>query len=869
MPLRNVTVPSAYSASPFAAAARAIECALEAEHPLGQELDVALRLLAEGCGVARGFFGVFVVEQDCTRFTLTHEWTADASDAQKAKINARRITVDRPILRRWVNQLATGQALNVSADEVEDAAEAAMLRAQGSQQMVMAPVFAGSKLRGFLGIDSRRLPSKLGAADENAVYIFAQVLGLAIARHEVDAQFSSLEERFQWSGKHSREAFCVHDASGRYLYISPAFTSLTGYVISDTLGSRPQQWIHPDDYPAVRAAMVSLALGEQSQARLRYRFQSLADQWIWLESHVEALQSDPRGSFLSWTRDVTEPVAAQAALVRERRSAEVILASIAEGVITTDADGNVDYLNHTAELLTGFDLVSAQGLPIEVVFPALPRPQLAQDLHSCFLRWLRLGRRTWTLTRLDGAEYRVEFTLAPLLSDTRETVGLVLSFRDVGATENLAAQLRHLSTHDPLTGLLDRDHFSESCDRLVGQQARSDQLFMVFVGLDQLHLINDGFGYAAGDELIRHVARCLQAHLDESELVARLGGDEFAWLVVATSLDSAMARVEGLLARVRERSLSWDGRVLRTAASAGVARLAADSRAIVDAMASADTALTIAKEQGRGRAHVFREEDLELSARRLDMDWILRLQTALETDEFVLQAQPIVRSDWVDEPFRRAEVLIALPDARGGLISPGRFLPTAARAGLIGAIDRFVVRRSIELLRERELRGLPRFESLAVNISGYSLGEEDFLADILALLRELNDPTQLTIEITESEAISNLARAQSFIEAVRRRGTRFALDDFGSGLSSFAYLKALPVDYLKIDGQFVRDVETDPVDMAFVEAIQKIATTMGLKTVAEFVESATIQKCMASIGVDYCQGYAISRPVPIGQILLK
>lgn len=846
----------------------ALEQVLAADAPESTWIAAALQALTVAAGGRRSFL-MRLEEDDCHDSGARRHWQLLQLEAAAPRTSrsAGLVSIgtrfpDPGMPANGRDRLDAGETVSLLAAQ-PDPWQA--LLGPGADAVLLGPVKVQQRLWGVVGLDRGAAPRP---DDGPLLQMFSRVFGLALERRAWRHSHRDLEIPAASDGEDPLHVVSVHDRRGRFRYVGSGFQGLTGLSPGQVLGRSGFKRIARHDRASLRSALDQVQ--QQGLGSLCVRFRGADERVRWLQIEIRRLQNDPRGDWISWSRDVSEREQARRSLSRQQQSAEIILSSIGDGVITTDARGNVDFMNRAAEELTGVTREAARDRAIEAVFPALPRPHVEQNLQSRLLRWLRLAKKTWTLTRPDGSTRRVEYTLAPLMDEQHDTIGMVLSFRDVGETEALTQRLDHLSSHDVLTGLYDRPRFMQNAKRLVARaRERGGECFLVCVGLDQMKLVNDGHGHAAGDEVLKQAAAELNAHAESGELVARLGGDEFAWLVTASSVDAAVARVEELLERVRGITLNWSGRVLKVSASAGLAAIAGGEDAVQHALGAADVALALAKESGRGHVHLYRHEDRTTRDRHSDFDWSLRLQTALETDGFHMLAQPIVPSTWQGGPILRAEVLIALPDARGGLISPGRFLPAAARTGLIGQIDRQVIRRSISALRERERRGYPRFQSLAVNISGASLGEEDFLADVLSLLREVDDPGQLTIEITESEAVSNLGRAQHFIDAVRRRGTRFALDDFGSGLSSFAYLKALPVDYLKIDGMFVRDVEHDPVDRAFVEAIQRIARTMGLKTVAEFVENATIQQTMADIGVDYCQGFHISRPKPIAQVLLR
>ena len=386
-----------------------------------------------------------------------------------------------------------------------------------------------------------------------------------------------------------------------------------------------------------------------------------------------------------------------------------------------------------------------------------------------------------------------------------------------------------------------------------------------YLDLDQFKLVNDTAGHVAGDEVLRQLGPELQQQIRGTDALSRLGGDEFGVLLRGCSSEDAVAVADKLRQAVEKHPFVWGDKTFKLGVSVGVVPLGGDALPSgTEVLQAADTACYMAKESGRNRAVVWREDDASLYRRQGEMQWVPRLNRALDEDLFTLYAQPIMAlrgnaryTDWY-------EILVRLNDD-GTVVSPGAFLPAAERYGLAPRIDRLIVRKTLDWLRARDKR--KKSLSVSINLSGLSFGDEDFRCFLKQTLGESLDlAPQICFEITETAAISNLTEAASLMEAIRGLGSRIALDDFGSGLSSFAYLKALPVDYLKIDGTFVRDIARDPVDRAIIQSIREVGQVMGKETIAEFVESEAVVELLRELGVDYAQGFWIGRPMPLADL---
>jgi diguanylate cyclase (GGDEF)-like protein len=422
--------------------------------------------------------------------------------------------------------------------------------------------------------------------------------------------------------------------------------------------------------------------------------------------------------------------------------------------------------------------------------------------------------------------------------------------------------IRHLAYHDALTGLVNRVEFENSVRHALRTASEGSRHALLYLDLDQFKVINDTCGHVAGDELLRQLAMLLKEPIRESDTLARLGGDEFGVLLVHCSQEQANSVAERMLQLIREFRFGWQDKTFAIGASAGLVMIDGSGQTLSDLLRAADMACYAAKERGRNRVHVYRPDDAELLQRHGEMQWISRLQHALEHDRFVLYSQPIVPLSGAGDGIRQAELTLRLRNDDGTLILPGAFIPAAERYSLMPELDRWVVRHAFaHTARQTRSGAAGALSKCFVNVSGATLSDEAFAGYVREQLRAHAVPQQsICFEITETAAIANLSSALEFIGEVKQLGCEVALDDFGAGLSSFTYLKTLRADYLKIDGSFIRDMLEDPMDAAIVEAINSVGHVAGLKTIAEFVETEEVMVALAKIGVDFAQGYGIALP---------
>jgi diguanylate cyclase (GGDEF)-like protein/PAS domain S-box-containing protein len=571
--------------------------------------------------------------------------------------------------------------------------------------------------------------------------------------------------------------------------------------------------------------------------------------------------------------DITERLRIEEELFAEKERALVTLRSIGDAVISTDPGGRVDFLNPIAETLTGWSEEEAKGQLLVDVFPIVnenSRKPVANPVARCLNegKTVRLANDTLLLSR-SGAEYAIECSAAPMGSKDGRVLGGVLVFKDVTAARQLSRQLSYQATHDTLTGLINRGEFERRLQRVLDTAHReATENALCYLDLDQFKLVNDTSGHVAGDELLRQLGQLLQQYIRKRDTLARLGGDEFGLLMEHCSVEEAQRVAGNIIQAISDFHFPWEEHSFNIGASMGLAAVNSESSSIQDVLRAADTACYMAKERGRNRVHLHQDDDQELIRHHGEMRWAVRLPRALAEERFRLYFQKIVLVDGgKNNQTDHYELLLRMEDEAGNIVLPHVFLTAAERYNLSGKLDCWVIKQTFSWLQDHPSH-LEKLRICFINLSGLSLGQKTFLPFVIQELESSGiPPWKICFEITETVAIANLSSATTFIKTLRQLGCRFALDDFGSGLSSFAYLKNLPVDFLKIDGIFVKDILHDPMDLAMVKSINEIGHMMGKKTIAEFVENDPILEKLREIGVDYAQGYGISRPCPLNGLV--
>ncbi|MBA1291742.1 EAL domain-containing protein [Pseudomonas lurida] len=555
------------------------------------------------------------------------------------------------------------------------------------------------------------------------------------------------------------------------------------------------------------------------------------------------------------------------ALQVEKERAQITLESIGDGVITTNVDGAITYMNPAAEALTHWKSSQAQGLPLAALFNLLDdnaQPDAFTLIEHIVKGQLRGGsEHAKTIQRLDGSTVSVTLVGAPIRSGGQVS-GAVLVLHDMTQERQYIANLSWQATHDALTGLANRREFEFRLEQVLHPAASQPgaRHALMFLDLDQFKLVNDTCGHAAGDELLRHICALLQSDLREGDTLARLGGDEFGILLENCPAHAAEKIAESLRHTVQSLHFVWKGRPFVTTVSIGLVHIAHTPTSLEASLRAADMACYMAKEKGRNRVQVYHPDDSELSVRFGEMAWVQRLHMALEENRFCLYAQEIAALGPTEGGSGHIEILLRLHDEAGRIILPDSFIPAAERYGLMTSLDRWVVENVFKIIaRCQQERPGRSMAMCAINLSGITIGDDDFLGFLHEKFETYRiAPEMICFEITETSAIANLGSAIRFINELKALGCHFSLDDFCAGMSSFAYLKHLPVDFLKIDGSFVKDMLDDPINRAMVEVINHIGHVMGKRTIAEFVETPQIEQALLDIGVDYAQGYLIEQP---------
>ncbi len=558
------------------------------------------------------------------------------------------------------------------------------------------------------------------------------------------------------------------------------------------------------------------------------------------------------------------------ALRREQERAVATLAAIGDGVIRTDAHGLVDYMNPAAEALTGWSGGRARSRPAAEVFRLIDeinRQPMPDPVAAC----LREGRGVSSPDRalllgVGGREYSVRDSAAPIHDPAGNLLGVVLVFKDVTELRGMEREMIYLASHDPLTGLLNRREFEVRLRRaILGARREERQHGLLYIDLDEFKIINDTCGHLVGDEMLKQVSALLRTRVRRSDALARLGGDEFGVLLEDCPWLRARRTAEAIRRTLREFRFSFGDQVFEGGASIGLVPIGTGSSDLAQVMSAADSACYVAKDRGRNRVHECEPDDTSVAQRHGEMRWIQRIHNAFEDRRFRLYFQPIRRlggDAGESEGEALCEVFLRMLDRDGQLIEPAAFIAAAERYHLIGSLDRWVVQTAFGAIAEAQRAGVPTL--FAINLSAQSLSDETFLPFVIKQLAACPvDPRRICFEITETAAMSKLDCALRFLSTLRERGCRFALDDFGSGLSSFAYLRNLPVDFLKIDGVLVQDMVEDPVKRAMVEAINQVGHVMGMRTVAEWVENAQVLEVVKALGVDYAQGFWFSGIQPL------
>ncbi len=552
----------------------------------------------------------------------------------------------------------------------------------------------------------------------------------------------------------------------------------------------------------------------------------------------------------------------------EKERAQITLHSIGDGVITTDSNGCIDYMNPVAESLTGWRYHQSMGMSMEAILhleDEITGRVIPDPARRCLSEKRVIAPKTDNvLISRNGDRYSIQGTAAPMLNTRGNSIGVVLVFKDVTDSRRMQKMMVHQATHDPLTGLVNRSEFEERLEKAVDSAQKFENAHaLLFLDLDQFKIVNDSAGHVAGDELLKQISTLLASQLRGRDTLGRLGGDEFSILLENCPLSKASRVADILIDAIREYRFIWENKTYQIGVSIGVVAITADIIDKTELINRADQACYSAKDLGRGQAYIFSDKDLNRDVQKISTIQRSDLEEAIAGERFQLLYQPIVPLNGNSTILQtRAEVLLRLLDKSDEHVSPGAFIPAANRYGLMHQIDRWVIRKVFQDYSHIFMQNPDLV--LSLNLSAHAIADVSMIDYVIKLFeRTVVSPHQICFEITETVLINNFTSASFFIQQAVSYGCAIAIDDFGSGLSSFSNLKNLKIDLIKIDGALIRDVMDDMVDQAMIDSINNMAHLLGIKTVAECAESEVIIQQLKKMGIDYAQGYHLSEPVSL------
>jgi diguanylate cyclase (GGDEF)-like protein/PAS domain S-box-containing protein len=684
--------------------------------------------------------------------------------------------------------------------------------------------------------------------------------------NERDAAYAP--KLFTALGDRIHEAVLVH--GDVILYCNRQFASFVGIDHAELIGRRLADLVPPEYAELVSENIHRRLAGESAAERYEIDMVGLQGQVTRLEIASTPIEYEKTSALLITGVEILPTMTGQALRMPAERSEPQALAlsSLSEAIIATDKDGRIDYMNPAAEQLTGSTADAAAGKLLGEIVSLVDetdRRLLSDPVHQALTTGaaVNLSRRALMLSRANGSERSIELSASPMRNSARELVGAVAILHDVTELRGLTRQMSYQATHDALTGLVNRREFERRLEEGIESGHRGDgQHVLAYLDLDRFKLVNDTSGHLAGDGMLREVAKLLRDAVRDSDTVGRLGGDEFGILLVGCPLEKARQIADDVCRAVGDHRFVWRDKIYNIGASIGLVEISRESGTLEEMLVAADTACYVAKKQGSGRVVVYSARDEALARHTGEIQWLQRLQSALKENRFQLYQQVIVPAEGEDGG-PAMEVLLRLQDESGHDLPPAEFMRAAERYRLMGLVDRWVVQTTLSALGRGAISVAPE-HSVAINISGQTLGDVQFLEFVVECLDSTGvTPGQVCFEIAESAVIANLDHARRFVGVLHGMGCQFALDDFGSGVGSFSNLKTLPLDYLKIDGSFIRNLARDSVNQAMVTAMIKLARTLNFKVIAEQVEDSAAEEAARRMGVDYLQGYAIGRPQPL------
>ncbi len=715
-------------------------------------------------------------------------------------------------------------------------------------------------------LDEKRAP---GTEELDKLNRMARLAGIAIKRELDEQKLRSSEARYRGLFENTVDGVYISTREGEIVTANPALVEMLGYSSVEELkktGRTTMLYVNPIDRERVFARLEAQGYVKNFEYRLRRKDGS---EIVVLENSRAVYDDEGHVVAHEGTiTDITERKRAETQVFEEKERAQVTLQSIGDGVITTDAEGFVDYINPVAQDLTGWDQRSARGMPVAEIM-MLVNAHTRASVENPVIRCLKEGRMislpesTVLITR-SSEEISIQDSASPIRDRIGNVIGSVMIFHDVSKESRMFRKLSYQASHDTLTGLINRREFENCLTTAIDDiKSNAEQTHaLLYIDLDQFKVVNDTFGHVAGDALLKQLSELIQGSIRSTDILARLSGDEFGVLIERCDDERAIEVAETIRGSIEEYRFEWQDSFTNIRCSIGIVMMTSENADVASLMSSADVACYSAKDMGRNQIHMYKNSDASL--RHEEMKWVSRITSAVEDNRLELFYQPIIGIGKDNDSARgHYELLLRMRDENGELVGPNQFIPAAERYNLMSTLDRWVIHEALSQLADRNRDGEARY-TLAINLSGTSLSEDRFLDFVINELKAQKLPAgAICFEITETAAISNLSRVIYFMQTLKKLGCKFSLDDFGSGLSSFTYLKNLPVDYLKIDGQFIRHVAEDNVDESMVRAISEVGHAMGIETIAERVETKQVLDKLGALGVEFAQGYYIARPASI------
>ncbi|MGB5475202.1 MAG: EAL domain-containing protein [Gammaproteobacteria bacterium] len=850
----------------------------EGEADIGEVMNEIIRLCRDNVGGDT----VFLILHD----PASDELVGVAQTGSPYKPDGHfRLSLDETSTSTWV--FRHGE-MAVMKDALHDPRASTRLQARFSTRSALAvPLRVDGRTIGVLMSATVNEPTDYSDTDIYLMQTLADEAALAVHTHMLqrekarsEAATRKREEQIHLLMDYSAEAVFAVDLEGNCTFANPACYRMLGYTgEADLLGRNMHELIHytrsdgspyPQEECRVQQA-VKLGESGHDDTEVHWRADGSCFPVEWW-SHPVYKHGELIGSVVNFV-DITQRKQAEAEVQRLGEYNTLLLESTGDGIFGVDSELRCTFANRAACDMLGFPAAGLIGQDMHALVQhshedGRPRAREQSPIYRAIREDKYLLSESDVLWHRGEDPFPVQYSCNTLRRGEAIT-GAVVVFRNIAEARAMSQKMEYLATHDPLTGLVNRREFERRLgSAMEAMSARGRDCALCYLDLDQFKVVNDTCGHVAGDELLRQLATILHGRLRKQDTLARLGGDEFGVLFLDCSMQRAVNIAHEMLGEIQDFRFVWEDKNFAVGASIGMVALTEDIADTAEALSAADAACYLAKDAGRNRVHIYEQDDKELTQRKGEMQWVSRIRDALDRRQFVLVGQLIkpVRAD-SDAGGTGLEVLVRMLDDTGNIILPGAFLPAAERYNLIVALDRWVVEETLQHLgRHADLLG--RLEFCTINLSGSSFGDDDFLAFMVDQLDRTRVPAgKLCFEITETAAVANLSKAIHFIRTLKEYGCRFALDDFGSGMSSFTYLKNLPVDFLKIDGNFVRDMARDPIDRAMVTAIHQVGSVMGIRTIAEFVENEEILAALREIGVDYAQGFGQSRPEPLEDIL--